>query len=62
MGRVSVNHSINLSKSLQAMRDNVNKHRYVTSKAQVASQCHLSINLDLFNHIRFAWGVVIGDG
>ena len=33
------------------MCDNVNKRWYVTSKAQVASQRHLLINLDLSNPI-----------
>ena len=49
MCKGSINHSINLSQSLQAVRDNVNKHRYATSKARLASQCHLLINLDLSN-------------
>ena len=31
------------------MRDYVNKRQYVTSKARVAAQRHLAINLDLSN-------------
>ena len=33
------------------MHDYINKHPYVTSKARVASQRHLSIRLDLSNPI-----------
>ena len=47
MGRVSINHSINISTPLQAARDNVNKCWYVTSEDRVVSQHHLLINLDL---------------
>ena len=39
------------NKSLQAVSNNVNKRRYVTSKARVALQCYIWINLDLSNPI-----------
>ena len=35
--------------SIQVVGDNVNKRQYATSKAQLASQRHLLINVDLSN-------------
>ena len=51
MGRVSINHSINLSLSLQLVRDYVTRCWHFTAEARVASQRHLSNNLDLSNPI-----------
>ena len=53
MDRVSINHSMNRSSSPQVVRDYVNIRSYLISVAQVVSQRHLSINLDLSNHITF---------
>ena len=47
MDRISINHLINMSVTLQVVRDYVNRHWYFTAKARVVSQRHLSINLDL---------------
>ena len=49
VGRVSISYSIKQSLSFQVLHDYVNTHWYFTSKARVASQRHLSINLDLLN-------------
>ena len=54
MGTVSINHSINQS---LVVCDYVNIHWYFTAEAWVASQRHLSINLDLSNPIQYLLGL-----
>ena len=60
VGRVSISYSIKQLLSLQVVRDYVNTRWYFTSKARVASQHHLSINLDLFNPITLhsTWAIL----
>ena len=41
------------------MRDYVNKWRHITSKARVASQRHLWINVDLSNPIKYTQAMAI---